>query len=294
MSSADQQSDPRDIILIFQMAKVASRSWAALMRETCPDALISHFHAISAKRLEKIAKVVAAKPPVQTIKHLTIPRLGRPQDTIAAYVKDGQWHGPPATIISGVRDPVARALSAVGFLCNRLGYTPFPVTPRDSGSPENILKIFHRALDAARNGDDGSDTLITLLAGIIGDFDIWFEEELHAPFGLDIRTVPFDHTAQALRVYGRNQALVYRMEDLKTPEAHAKLLRAAGALFGKPMPCFPDAKVAHEQRYQALYAKVTQSLQLSPSDLDWFYENATMAHFYTPQEIDGFRRRWAR
>ncbi len=294
MSRADHQDDPRDIILIFQMAKVASRSWSALMHDTRPDALISHFHAISAKRLNKIARLVAAEPPVQTIKHLTLPRLGRPQDNIAAHIKDGQWHGPPATIISGVRDPVARALSAVGFLCNRLGYTPFPVTPRDGGTPENILKVFHRALEAARTGDDGGDTLITLLAGIIGDFDIWFEEELHAPFGLDIRSVPFDDRAQALLVHGRNQTLVYRMEDLKAPETRDRLLRTAGALFGTPMPSFPDAKVAHEQRYQALYAQVTRSLRLGPSDLDWFYDNATMAHFYTPQEIDGFRRRWAR
>jgi len=294
MSSAAEQGGPRDIILIFQMAKVASRSWFALMHDTCPDALISHFHAISVKRLDKIAGVVAAKPPVQTIKHLSLPQLGRPKDNIATYVKDGQWHGPPATIISGVRDPVARALSAVSFLCNRLGYTPFPVTPRDGGTPENILKVFHRALDAARTGHDGSDTLITLLAGIIGDFDIWFEEEMHTPFGLDIRTAPFDRAAQALCVHGSNKALVYRMEDLKAPEARDRLLRTAGALFGKPMTCFPDANVAHEQRYQALYAKVTQSLRLSPSDLDWFYDNATMTHFYTPQEIDGFRRRWAR
>jgi len=293
MSPANDEPVPNDIFLVFQMAKVASRSWSNLLHRDFPHALVSHFHAISNKRVGQIEQLMAAQPSVQTIKHMTLPRLGRPQDEITGFVSDGRWVGPKATVVTGVRDPVARAISAVGFLCNRLGYKPLPVTPRDGGTAENIIEVFHRALAVARGHDTGEDTMISLLAGIIGDFDLWFNEELYSAFDLDITTTDFDREARMLSVSGTHKVLVYRMEDLTDRVACTRLLDTASQFLGRKLGHFPGSNTSNEARYQSLYRQVTQSLRLPQDMLDWFYNNPTVTRFYTDEEIASFRARWA-
>jgi hypothetical protein len=82
------------------------------------------------------------------------------------------------------------------------------------------------------------------------------------------------------------------MEDLKEKSTREPLLNAAGGLLGRTLPNFPAPNIVHERRYYALYSKVTSALRLTAQDLDWFYDNETMTHFYSEAEIDGFRRRW--
>ena len=293
MSDADHPGSAQRIFLVFQMAKVASRSWSSLLHREFPDALVSHFHAISPTRISKIESLVAAEPPIQTIKHLTLPRLGRPPPHIMDYVAQGRWIGPPVTVVTGIRDPVARAISAVGFLCNRLGYERFPVTPRDGGTADNILTVFHRALSVARGQDSGGDTLITLLAGIIRDYDLWFAEELAPAFDFDITNEAFDHETRALLLNGSHKALIYRMEDLKHPSTCTQLLQTASGFLGKALQQFPAAGQSHETRYQVLYKQATEQLRLSQEALDWFYDNPTVTKFYSHEEISEFRTRWA-
>lgn len=289
---AERDAQPQDIYLVFQMAKVASRSWSGLLNRHCPDALVSHFHAISNKRIRKIEGWMEASADTQTIKHLTLPRLGRPKPDIAPYIADGKWVGPSAVLISGVRDPVARAISATGFLGNRLGYTRAAVTPRDGGTVDNVLELFHRAVAVAREGDPGDDTLVSLLGGIIGDFDLWFEEEVNSAFGLDIKTASFDREACALTLERGHKLFVYRMEDLKDPACRARVVQTAGRLTGKSFGPFPSFDVSGERRYQALYRPVVEKLKLDQDTLDWFYNNETMTKFYSAAEIEGFRKRW--
>jgi hypothetical protein len=290
--SIDNPKNQSDTYLVFQMAKVASRSWVKLLSNASPNASVTHFHSISKHSITKVEQITASNATNQTIKHLTLPRLGRPPEHIQQYIKRNVWQGPPVKIIAGVREPIARAVSAIGFLSNRLGYSPYGVTVRDGGNAQNLTKLFFQALNIAKSGESTDDTLITLLAHVINDYDRWFKEELAAGFGLDIYQASFSNTSKTLRLKGAHELLVYRVEDLKNPNACKLLLEDASQFLGTKVTSFPEDDVSQESRYRALYKNFAKSLKLSSEDIQWFYDNETVKHFYSPEEITSFKKQW--
>lgn len=280
-------------ILVFQMAKVASRSWLRLLSQNFPDRTLAHFHALSPRSVALIGHVVAAKGPEQTIEHMSLPRLGRPPESIERYVSNGVWIGPPTQIVAGVRDPVARAVSVVGFLTNRLGHKSRAVTVRSGGTAENLAALFFAVLRAAQDGADSADTLIQVLAHAVFDYRRWFQEELSPAFGLDALSQPFRRETGYLRLDGRHRLFVYRVEDLMQPDASRLLMAGAADFFGRELGLAPMDDVSGEARYRALYGEFVKRVRLSPADLDWFYDHPIVAHFYAPDEVAAFRRRWA-
>lgn len=281
-------------VFVFQMAKVASRSWMRLLAGALPDRAIVHFHTMSDQSLRRIDEILAVTGAEQTIAHMSLPRLGRPPPEIAPMVRNGIWTGPPVTILAGVRDPVARAVSVVGFLTNRLGYTRLPVTVRDGGTAENLRALFFTVLRAAQGADHQGDTLVRLLAHALHDYRRWFQEELAPSFGMDVLARPFDHAQHHLRLeVGGNRLFLYRVEDLQSPSAELVLMRYASDFFGCELAAVPPDDTTGEGRYRALYRAFTSLIRLDRADLDWFYDNPAVTAFYTPLEIEGFRARWA-
>lgn len=282
------------MILVFQVAKVASRSWWQLLNATFPKRAVVHFHFISTNAVERAEQTVAATQPTQTIKHMSLGRLGRPPELIKPFITDGVWTGPPVDIVAGMRDPVARAVSAVAFLCNHLGYTQYGVTVRDGGTAESLSRLFFTALRHAQAGSRSNDTMVDLLSNVMFDYRRWFDEELNAGFGLDVFSTPFDHTQSALCLSDQHRVLVYRVEDLKKPTRHKRLIATASDYFDQPLQSVPPEVMAGQARFQEFYKAFLGTFFLSKDDLDWFYDHPTVTHFYTPEETAGFRQRWAK
>jgi hypothetical protein len=280
--------------LVFQMAKVASRSWVKLLNEAFPSATVGHFHSVSRHSLTRIDDIISAHGARQTIKHLTLPRLGRPPAHIAPFLTNNTWSGPPAKIIAGVRDPIARAASVVGFLSNRLGYTRYGVTIRDGGTAETMCRLFARALETAQKGHASDDTLVTVLGHAMTDYDRWFGAELAPAFGMDIAGASFDRDSRCLRMTGQHELFVYRVEDLMGTSARTRLLQSASEFLGRKVTVFPDDEVSKEGRYRKLYSEFVRRLSLTDAEISWFYDNATARKFYSVEEIAGFKARWRR
>jgi len=287
------EADP-DIFLVFQMGKVASRSWLKLLQATIPDSEIIHFHIISEYRAARVKRLIKMKGKSQTVKHMTKNiHFGRPPEEIQPFIVNGNWVGPKTRIIAGVRDPVARAISAVGFQCNRLGYTRFGVTPRDGGTAENLIEIFYRALRVAQsNNDVEDDSLVSHLARVMTNFNSWFKEELTPAFGVDISNTSFNRETRCLLLNGKHSLFVYRVEDLFDKEAEQRLLNSASDFIGQHVTSIPQDDVSGEKRYQSLYSDFVKKIRLSDSDLAWFYRNDVVSTFYTPEEVEGFMSRW--
>lgn len=244
--------------------------------------------------LKRIDDVIDRTGTEQTIKYLSLPRLGRPPPPIEQYVRDGLWVGPDVDIVAGMRDPVARAVSVVAFLSNRLGYLRHPVTVRDGGTPEALRQLFFHVLRAAQEERHGGDTLVELLAHAVFDYRRWFDDELGTGFSLNVQSARFDRDAAALMLRGTHRLLVYRVEDLTDPEASRRLAVAASDMMGANLPPVPAENVTGETRFRKFYEAYRQGLRLSPDDLDWFYDHRVIRQFYTPAEIETFRARWSR
>lgn len=288
-------TDPESrMILVFQVAKVASRSWNELLKATFPNRKVVHFHSISTNAIERVEQTVAPTEATQTIKHKTFESLGHPPALIKPFIADGVWTGPPVDIVAGMRDPVARAVSAVSFLCNRLGYTRYGVTVRDGGTAESLSRLFFTVLRHAQAGSLSNDTMVDFLSYVMFDYRRWFQDELHAGFGLDVLSTPFDHAQQSLQLFDRHRILVYRVEDLKENGRHKRLMSTASAYFEQPLGSVPSEGMAGQARYHSLYKAFLGGFSLSKDDLDWFYDHPTVTHFYTPEEIAGFMQRWAK
>lgn len=280
---------------MFQMAKVASRSWMRLLDDMLPNSMVTHFHVISEPARTRIEAIMSQTGDAQTFKYLSMPRLGRPPDDILPQIRQGKWIGPALTIVSGVRDPVARAISLVAFSCNRFGYTRAPVTVRDGGSAESLNLLFFKALRLAQSENcvmEG-DTLLTQLAHGIHDYGIWFDQELDAGFGLDVFRTEFNHQARCLQIEGTNRVFVYRVEDLPTSAASAAMTLSASNFLGSQFDAVPPENTEGEARFRNLYKEFVRTVKLSKSDLDWFYDEKTVRHFYTDAEIDSFKIRWS-
>lgn len=293
LASLSDPSPDTAPILIFQMAKVASRSWRRLLESTFSDREIENFHVISPKTVDMMSAVQTAQGPQQTMKYVDGLDLGRAAPSLEKYFKDGVWIGPPVDIVTGVRDPVARAVSAVGHMSNRVGYSRLPVTVRDGGTPANLNALFKTVLRAAREGADGSDTFVYFLSHMITHYRTWFQEELAPAFGADASAIPFNHAERHMLIEGRNRVLLYRVEDLADKEASALVQRAASSFFGREVGAVQPEDESREQRYKAFYREFVRTIRLTSDELDFFYEHPMVTDFYSLEEIGAFRRRWS-
>jgi hypothetical protein len=55
-----------------------------------------------------------------------------------------------------------------------------------------------------------------------------------------------------------------------------------------------NANVGEDKDYRDLYRSFVDSIQLPSSYLDRMYESAAVRHFYSEDEIQGFRSRWTK
>ncbi len=175
------------------------------------------------------------------------------------------WH-----VISLVRDPVQRNVSA--FFQNLTEVIPdvYERSARDEIAVADIR-------DAFLNRYDHSPPLD------------WFQTQLEPLFGIDVFATHFD-TEKGFATYETQttKLLVIRLEDLAVcGEA------AIREFLGLESFALVNTNMSREKRYNDLYAAFERSVTLPPSYLARMYGSPLARHFYTDEEIDGFKRRWA-
>ena len=114
------------MILIYQMLKVASRSWLEAAR---PAAALEgseplHVRFVNPRTLAMLEGLEKAPPGQQTIANLIMLRDTLRKGVEARAAIDGALaRGETIRVISGMRDPVARSLSLVHFYADFYGDT---------------------------------------------------------------------------------------------------------------------------------------------------------------------------
>lgn len=166
-------------------------------------------------------------------------------------------------LISLVRDPVGRAIS--NFFENPGQFIDGHPSDR---SPDEIASLIREKADCNYALE-------------------WFDKEFYAYTGFDVYDEPFDKE-KGFSIYEyapQRELLLFRMEDLDRD--HREGLKA---FLGEDPG---EMKRENVKEDRSLYQEVKTRFTLPRETLDAIYSSKYMQHFYTPEEIERFKAKWA-
>jgi hypothetical protein len=284
------------VILIYQMGKVASRSWyQAICAADPPGDPPVHIHQLSGSWRDRLAEILERPAPYQTIANPIMARdqLRRGTATLAR-IEDCRRAGETIRIITGVRDPLPRSISSLMFNADFYGHTDRPISMRAGATPEYLNRALRDIWASVFSEVEPAQSFEALARYSTGLYRTWFTDELKGVFGVDVMTTAFPATGPQLLSGSGVEVLAYRAEDM-APDApsHRALLAAAGEFLGLPVRAFPQANTAQTRRSHPLYAALCERFRLPASLIDRIYGHEVVRHFYSPPEIASFKARWA-
>ena len=250
----------RDPIIVFTMGKVGSKSIAESIHAILPKVPVYHVHYITQEGLA-FHKHVSLSP------HRL--QLGRPHWTGHYLRKEINKNHHIWNVITLVRDPIARNISAFFYDIKR--WIPnFDDSYVDSTEKIDMIKnVFLEEFP--------SEIPLT-----------WLDQELKDIFGVDVYNSQFPLSI-GYQLYSGVHAnlLLIRLEDLNNviDEAMKKYLNIDDFKLLK-------ANIASESRYSGVYRKFLSQVSLPEDYVTKMYSSRFAKHFYSINELEGFRTKW--
>jgi len=266
-------------VIVHTMAKVGSTGIRNAIEKAVNDRLVFNTHFLSENvitRLEETSKSLFHSQR----ERLSLPLLWRSEflreQLITAENKD-KWK-----FISLTRDPVARNISA--FFQNIF------ITPGTSNETIRINSPLYD-IDTEVSIQDTEllvELFLTKWADHTGPAD-FFERDFVEFLGLDVYAQAFDHN-KGYQIYAENgiNAIIIKLENI-TVTTNAVLAN----FLGLPGIDLKNENVSAAKPFGELYKRFISGIRLSDNYLDEMYGSRYAQHFYTPEELGKFRRRWA-
>jgi len=244
--------------VIYSMGKTGTTSLTEAI-EAATGRPTLKVHSLNKVRLDfEIQRALAADPRAHA-------RFQWRSDVLRRYIVSSrrrQWE-----LVSVVRDPIARAVSAYFFGLRTDRKTAAVRSPADVANDARAVEALIRRITLDRD---------------------WFVEELQQLTGFDIYSArfPIEQGYQIVE-HGRFRILLLRTEDLPAtaPTAAAEFLGVSGPL---ELPR-SNAGAGADHAYESFIDS-----HRFPNDLvDAVYATPMMRHFYDAGQLDRFRARWA-
>jgi hypothetical protein len=286
------------MILIYQMTKVASRTWLEVARSAAglEAAEPIHVHFIARQNLEVVGNIGAMISPFQTIANRILLReMLRKGPAAQAAIDEARRVGRTIKVITGMRDPVARSLSIVHFFGDFYGDTSRPLDGRSAGDGATTAGATAKWWRTVLSNDEPEDSFARLMTFLIGGYRSWFTDEFASVLGFDLgmRTFSFDDGAERLSGDGV-EVLLYRVEDMAPDAARCRALLAQAADFlGVPISRFPEINTAATRRSYPRYQAARALLRLPAAFLAAIYDAPIVSRFYSSAEIAAFKAQWS-
>jgi hypothetical protein len=194
----------------------------------------------------------------------------------------------PWTVITTVREPVAQAVSAFFHAVRRSD-------PRTSGTPTSV-ESRSRAPErlSAPTGLTELPQLTALTQRFVSENWVqaplrWFAREFTGAVGFDALGHPFDPgTGWGIVETPAVRLLILRQESFDAaPDALASFLGFPAAVD------VPRRNDGARGRFADVYRRFLDQAHLPQELLDQAYGSDFAQHFYGPEEIEAFRRRWS-
>ncbi len=286
------------MILVYQMAKVASRSWVTAAK-FAPDAegsLPIHCHYVVPRNRERMQALLGLPPAQQTIANMLFPRaLLREGASVWGQIESARQKQEKIKVVSGMRDPVARSISLIVFLSDFYGHVSRPLSPHVAMSADYVVASLQENWRLVLERREPGQTFEWLLWYLTDGFRNWFADEIGVAFGVDVLKGAFQAQEAVQRIStSLANILIYRVEDM-LPEASgcARLLAQASTFLETTLTSFPAVNTSSTRRSRALSEEVRRKFWLPADMLDAIYGEPVVQHFYTPAEILGFKKRWS-
>lgn len=255
----------RSAVLVYQMAKVASKSVLHSVRRSRPGLPVFHVHTLTPDGIKTMERLYrrCRVPSLPWAGHLLVSRFLEEQ--LRRGVTPGRWK-----VVTLVRDPIARNMSLLFQLGSRL--IPDFRARCDSHSldPVAVFEEFE--------ADFPSQILCMR----------WFDQELRHVFGVDPLDVPFDRRA-GYQVYPGPVADVLLMRTDRLDEVGAQAL---GRFLELPKVRWKRTNVRALKANGPRYVDFLHRVKLPSSYVDRYYDSAEVRHFFAQDEIERMRSRW--
>jgi hypothetical protein len=203
-------------------------------------------------------------------------------DPYPRHVWEAQWlrmHLPapehPWMLVTSVRDPIARIVSRFFQQKSRFG------AELDLSAVDALVAELSAQFQGAseRLGGAGWD---------------WFEAELKGVLGMSVYDVPFDpEVGFGTIATDYVKALFLRGESLDKAPAALTSMFGGGRSVELKVELKPE-NVSTDKDYATLYQAVLDRFRPPASYVERVYETRMARHFYSGDELEGFRRHWTR
>lgn len=267
------------MIIILTYGKVASQSVQALLEREFPGE-VYYTHGLRNRIVYAVDDFVL---------HASGDTSGlraafRDNMMIQQGLETASRNGQQVTIISGVRDPVLRSLSAA--IQNLDMMFSHCIGKASAETVRNLTQYIRRVW---RNEINDGDPLNRMRQVTIDAPLHWLADELDGPFGFDILNHPFD-VNQGYSVIEKDnfRLLLYRLES--APQAVVSGLQE---LFPNKNFELPLRNQAQDKPSGHVYDRLKRSFSLARDDLLSIYGNPYVRKFYSETEIRSMIENWS-
>jgi len=256
------------VLLLYQMPKAGSQTLEATLRLCGLPHHIVRLHFLAAKNGSHIRNYIDSNTP-QAWQSVALAQMKLLEETSSSLrirkllVRCGV-RLPRIEVITAVRDVLGVALSSI-FQNHQL----FAETPNE--------------LTADRCRE------VIMRPKLCAQFQDWFDTELRPTIGLDVFKTTFP-AEQGTCEYRNSLArvLLYRFDKLPC------LGPVLGKFFGREIPPLQKRNVGTDKDYGEAYRTVRDCISLPVDFVNRTLDCAMMRHFYSNQERDVMRQKWAK
>jgi hypothetical protein len=267
-------------LLVYQMGKVGSSSVTRSLRTAKIGRSVYHIHFLEPLLIDEYE--AKRKAYLSTKREGSLRHIWQYQHLLKE-IKEG-WNGKRWKIVTLIRDPIARNLSA---FFEHIELLP---SPPDSPRVKRLKSIEYEYEVTVR--DNNIDELISIFFEKFPHESpfTYFDREFKGVLGVDLFASEFPKSI-GYKCYRESKfdILLIRLENLNT--CFAEALRE---FLGVERMALVEANVSADKEYSDIYRMFKDSIHLPESYLDKMYSSRFSRHFYTDEELEQFKRSWSR
>ena len=271
-------------ILVYQMAKVGSRSVFESLKSTITDRPIYHFHILRPKSVSTYERWRRKSFPISMD---GLPYVWRCQYLYQQITRGIRSNSKKWKVISLVRDPIARNIS--DFFQNiRLEPKGTDGNMRVVGVGSEVYDVYGFSVNI--NNNNPEKLIDIFLEKYPHDEPLkWFDLEFKDIFNFDIFAKDFPKS-EGYKIYKYKSAeiLLMRLENLEecAQDAFKAFLNIENF-------SLLNRNIGSQKDYANIYQAFKDSIVFPESTLEKIYSSKYARHFYSEEEIKIFKNKWS-